>query len=459
MTETADLVVVGGGIVGCAVVRYLAQQLPPSTRILLLDRGPIAGATSGSCMGHLMVTPENAREYAFTATSVKLWGELEEQVGGFGYNMTGELYLADSEEDLELMPVLTEQFQQNGDACEILDQARLRELEPGLAHDVPGALWYPGDGVVAPMLACGAMLRLAQRENSNVVVRAECPVTGLEVESGRITAVRTERGTISTGCVVNSAGVWAPDLAEMLGQPRLPIWPRAGNLAVTAHYTTPVRTQLLEISYLRFAHGAAKVDPAGGDDPGGTAVNMQPQLHGGCLIGSTRQFRGMDRTLDERLLRRSLERAQRYAPALAQAPIIRTWVGLRPYCEDGHPLIGPWPGVEGLWLATGHEGLGISLAPITGLLIAQQIAGGELAVDLSADLLPLVEHGDREPRRREVDRRRETRRAGADDADIRLRCTGIGTGHRLPPSSTTMPSPTTVMQARAHWPSMTIWHS
>jgi glycine/D-amino acid oxidase-like deaminating enzyme len=181
--------------------------------------------------------------------------------------------------------------------------------------------------------------------------------------------------------VVNSAGVWAPDLAELGAQPRLPIWPRAGNLAVTAHRSSPIRTQLLEISYLRFAHGATRIDPRGGNDPGGHAVNMQPQLHGGCLIGSTRQFRGMDRTLNERLLRRSLSRAQRYCPALAEAPILRTWVGLRPYSTDGHPLIGPWPLLDGLWLACGHEGLGISLAPITGLLIAQQIAGVPCAID------------------------------------------------------------------------------
>lgn len=381
MTQTADLVVIGGGIIGCSVVQHAAQLLPPSTRILLLDRGPIAGATSGSCMGHLMVTPDTPQEYAFTRSSVDLWNELQQQEGGFDHNPTGALYLADAPEDLELLPVLLQQFGDRGDRAQVLDGKQLREVEPGLAEDLPGGLYYPGDGVVLPMLACGAMLRVAQRANANVKVQAECAVIGFERAAQRVIGVRTERGTIHCENVVNATGVWSPDLSELSGQPRLPIYPRAGNLAITGHHVSPIKTQLLEVSYLRFAHGVATVDPTATGDPGGHAVNMQPQSNGGCLIGSTRQFRGMDRTLNRELLRRSLQRAQRYAPAVAQAPIVRTWVGLRPYAIDKHPLIGPWPPTPGMWIAAGHEGLGISLAPITGRLLAQQLAGTAPAID------------------------------------------------------------------------------
>ncbi len=381
MVETADLIVVGGGIVGCAVVQHCAELLPASTRIVLLDRGPIAGATSGSCMGHLMVTPDDAQQYAFTAQSLRLWRELEQRQGGFDYNATGALYLADGDADLELFPMLQRQFAACGDRADLLDGKQLRELEPGLAHDLPGALFYPGDGVVLPMLACGAMLREAHRANANVAIRPHCAVTAVHTSGDRVTGVGTARGAIAAPLVVNAAGVWSPELAAMAGQPRLPVHPRAGNLAITGHHATPIRTQLLEIAYLRFAHGAAKVDPLRGDDPGGHAVNMQPQTHGGCLVGSTRQFRGMDRSLDKQLLQRSLRRAARYAPGLATAPIVRTWVGLRPFAIDQQPLIGPWPPLRGMWIATGHEGLGVSTAPITGRLLAQQLAGVPTAVD------------------------------------------------------------------------------
>lgn len=381
MAETADLIVVGGGIIGCAVVQHCAALLPKSARIVLLDRGPIAGATSGSCMGHLMVTPDDAQEYAFTAQSLRLWRELHERQGGFDYNPTGALYLADDPADVELFAMLQQQFAANGERADILDPRQLQELEPGLARDLPGALFYPGDGVVLPMPAAGAMLRQAQRHNGNVVVRPQCAVTGMRRSGDRLVGVDTASGAIDAPIVVNATGVWAPELAAMAGQPRLPIYPRAGNLAITGHHVTPIKTQLLEISYIRFAHGTAKVDPTRTEDAGGHAVNMQPQTNGGCLIGSTRQFRGMDRTLNKELLHRSLLRAQRYAPGLAAAPIVRTWVGLRPYSIDKHPLIGPWPPLQGLWLAAGHEGLGITLAPITGLLLAQQIVGAPTTID------------------------------------------------------------------------------
>ncbi len=381
MAETADLVVVGGGIVGCSVVHHLTQLLPKTTRIVLVDRGPIAGATSGSSMGHLMVTPDDAQAYALTMASVRLWRELQQRTGGFDYQATGALYLADTDADASMLPVLREQFVACGDSADLLDARQLHDLEPGLAEDLQAAMFYAGDAVVLPMLACGVMLREAKAACQGLSVRPGCAVTGFQRDGERIAAVHTAQGIVATRTVVNATGVWSPEIAAMLGQPRLPIFPRAGNLAITGHHVTPVRTQLLEVSYLRFAHGAAAVDPTRTDDRGGHAVNVQPQSNGSCLIGSTRQFRGMDRTLNRELLHRSLQRAQRYAPGLALAPIVRTWVGLRPYAIDKQPLIGPWPPVPGLWIAAGHEGLGITLGPITGRLLAQQIAGAPCDVD------------------------------------------------------------------------------
>lgn len=379
--ESADVVVVGGGILGCSVALHVARAMP-TAKVLVLDRGPIAGATSGSCMGHLMVTPDTPAEYALSHRSVRLWAQLQEEIGGFDYNPTGALYLADADEDLELLPVLQKQFADNGDRADVLDQRQLRDLEPGLARDLPGALFYPGDGVVLPMTACGAMLRLGQRHNARLEVRPFTNVKGFDVEGGRIRAVRTENGSIAAGHVVIACGVWTPAVAKLAGLPDLPIVPRAGNLAITAHHASPIRTQLLEVSYIRFAHGAAKVDPTKtNEDQGGHAVNMQPQSAGGCLIGSTRQFRGFDTTLNRELLHRSLLRAMRYAPSLAGLPIVRTWVGLRPYSIDKHPFVGPWPGTEGLWICSGHEGLGISLSMVSGELLAQQLTGTKCSVD------------------------------------------------------------------------------
>lgn len=383
MTETTDIAVIGGGIVGCAVVQQLTELLPRSTRIILLERGSIAGGTSGCCMGHLMVTPDNAQEYALTANSLRLWRELAERApGAVQWNPTGALYLADNEDDLPLLETLRQQFVACGDNAEILGQDQLREREPGLAHDIPGALFYPGDAVVLPMFGAGVMLRQARQRTGLLQVRTGVTVTGFKMDRGRIAAVQTSRGDLQAGNVVLAAGVWTPELGVAAGLKSLPIHPRRGDLAVTAHHTTPVRTQILEVAYLRFAHGTAQVDPTRTDqDRGAHAVNLQPQSNGSCLIGSTRQFAGMRREVNRDLLHTSLARAMRYLPALRDAPIVRTWAGLRPYSIDKHPLIGPVPGVHGLHIAAGHEGLGITLAPITGRLIAQSIARTKPEID------------------------------------------------------------------------------
>jgi sarcosine oxidase subunit beta len=249
VTETADVVVVGGGIVGCAVTLHTARALP-GARIVLCDRGPIAGATSGQCMGHLMVTPDDAQHYALSAASVALWRQLHEEIGGFDYNPTGALYLADEPDDLPLLAALRQQFVDRGDRADVLDRAQLRSIEPGLADDVPGALFYPGDGVVLPMTACGAMLRLLARDCARVEVRPGTEVTGIERKGTRVAAVATAKGRIAARHVVIAAGVWTPAVAALAGLPKLPIVPRAGNLAITAHHSSPIRTQLLEVAYL-----------------------------------------------------------------------------------------------------------------------------------------------------------------------------------------------------------------
>ena len=137
MAETADIVVIGGGIIGSSVAYQLAKLLDISTRIVVCDRGPIAGATSASCMGHLMVTPDTAQDYALTKTSVDMWGDLAEELGGFDYNPTGALYLAETDEDLEVMPALKQPLADDGDRADVLD---LRE----------------GQGLVVPLLAVQA---------------------------------------------------------------------------------------------------------------------------------------------------------------------------------------------------------------------------------------------------------------------------------------------------------------
>jgi D-hydroxyproline dehydrogenase subunit beta len=166
---------------------------------------------------------------------------------------------------------------------------------------------------------------------------------------------------------VNAAGAEAPGLV-----PGLPIVPRKGHLAITDRYPGFVRHQLVELGYLASAHTMTTES---------VAFNVQPRTTQQVLVGSSRELVGWDASLNRRVLARMLARAVEFMPALAATSMIRAWTGFRPATPDKLPLIGAWPATPGLWIAAGHEGLGITTSLGTAQLIADLVAGREPPID------------------------------------------------------------------------------
>ena len=376
--KTVDVVVIGGGIIGCAMAYYLSRA---GLKVAVLERGGIATGTTGCCMGHLTVEPGPSFSYWLSRSSLELWEQIVAEIGGFEYQRTGAIWLAEDQADMELIGEQYDLYRAQGDRPELLDNKQLLEMEPGLAPDLAGGMYYPPDAVVMPMFAAIELLRSAISRGTTV--HPFTPVTGLQLGAGnRVVAVKTSEGVISTPTVVNCCGVWAPDLTEWIGLGRAPIYSRRGDLAITMHHTVPVGRQILEVAYAVVGHGAAAVDPSAGETDRGTqAVTLQPQSHGSCLIGSTRQF-AHQRVVNHDLLRRSLERATRFIPGLRAAPVVRSWSGMRPYVADKKPIVGPVSEVPGFHMASGHEGMGVTLAPITGLLVTESITGADPSLSL-----------------------------------------------------------------------------
>jgi glycine/D-amino acid oxidase-like deaminating enzyme len=197
-------------------------------------------------------------------------------------------------------------------------------------------------------------------------LREGCSVEA--IASGRV-LVRECSGntsTISCGAVVNAAGIDASTLT-----PGLPIIPRKGHLVITDRYPGLCTSQLVELGYLESAHSMGGAS---------TAFNVQPRATGQILIGSSRELVGRDRSINEPVLRAMMRRAIGFLPALANCSIIRTWTGFRPATPDSLPLIGSWEPVPGLWIAAGHEGLGITTALGTAEIIAAGILRRESPV-------------------------------------------------------------------------------
>lgn len=366
MTAQADVIVIGGGIVGAACAYYLARA---GARVRVVERDFPASGTSRACDGLILYSDKaSAAELALAQASAGLWAELAETLAAdFGYARTGTLVLYESEEGLAAGRHKAAELQPAGVRAEIVDAAGLRGLEPNLAPDLAGAVYYPDEAQVDARAATLAMLDAAQ--SLGATLQTGRKVTGVRLDAaGQVAAVTTEQGEIPAGAAVLAAGVWSNEIARSIGI-ELPVRPRKGQILVTSRAPGLIAHPMLEGSYAASVQSAAE----------GVQVALVAEMTAGgtVLLGSSREFAGFDRTVSAAVVQAIAARAMRFLPRLAQSSIIRSYAGLRPWSPDHLPLVGPAAGVPGLYLATGHEGAGIGLAPVTGQLIADWIVGAK----------------------------------------------------------------------------------
>ena len=354
----ADAIVVGAGIVGAACAEALSRD---GWRVTVLDRMFASAGTTSVGMGHVVVMDDSPEQLALTAYSARLWRDLRPQLGKRSeYDACGTLWIAENAEQFAAIESKRAIYESGGVRAEVIDSVTLRQAEPGLRTDLLGALLVPDDAVIYPPGATLDMLELARQRGA--VIRDGADVREI-VDHGVV--VGTER--LHADVVVNAAGAAAPALT-----PGLPIVPRKGHLAITDRYPRMCRHQIVELGYLTSAHAMTSES---------VAFNVQPRSTGQILIGSSRELVGWDASLNRALLQQMLKRAADLMPALRDTSIIRVWTGFRPATPDKLPLIGPWESTPGLWIAGGHEGLGITLSLATAQLIADQIAGRRPVVD------------------------------------------------------------------------------
>ncbi len=379
--SSPDIVVIGGGLVGSCITYYLAQE---GVRVLLLEREGITSGTSGCCFGHVLVFSEPEATYRLTEESVLLWRELAEEFGdAFEYREVGTLWVGAEEADLPVLQQKAEKMASVGYPGHLFNHSETLAEEPNLTPEIAGSFLCPSDAVIQPMLAARTLLAAAMRLGAEV--RPWTPVKGIQLGSGdQVEGVMTPQGIVYTKAVVNACGVWAPAVGELVGISGIPIFPRKGEVLVTEVNHGLIRHDLVDIGYLRLAHGEKVHDPRSDEpDPGGVAFTVQPQANGNLLIGSSRQFAGYSRAVNRNLLAQMALQAVRFLPKIGQMGILRCWAGLRPFTPDHLPIIGEVKGRPGYTMAAGHEGLGIACAPITGKLIAQQFLGQDTAIDLA----------------------------------------------------------------------------
>ncbi|MFC9682278.1 NAD(P)/FAD-dependent oxidoreductase [Streptomyces sp. NPDC056948] len=366
---TCDVVVVGAGVVGAACALYATRA---GLEVIVVDRGAVAGGTTGAGEGNLLVSDkEPGPELELALLSARLWTGLARE--GLGkpveYEAKGGVVVAGTDGALAGLEEFAAGQRAAGVEAVPVPPDRLPDLEPYLAPGLAGGMHYPQDAQVMPALAAAHLLRAS---NARLL-------TGREVTAvprgpgGAVRGVRTDRGDIHAPAVVNAAGTWGGEIAARAGV-SLPVLPRRGFVLVTEPLPPRIRHKVYAADYV----GDVASDSA--------ALQTSPVVEGTpagpVLIGASRERVGFDRSLSLPALRALAAGATDLFPFLADVRALRTYVGFRPYLPDHLPAIGPDPRAPGLLHACGHEGAGIGLATGTGHLIAQTLTGQEPDLDL-----------------------------------------------------------------------------
>lgn len=358
---SADVVIIGAGIVGAACAAEFAAQ---GMAVEVLDAGGIGGGATAAGMGHIVVMNDSAPELALSRYSRELWLALAHSLRpSDGFAQCGTLWVAADDEEWDAAQSLGRAFAAAGVRTNLLDTDALRECEPSLAAPMAGGLLVPDDAIVYAPRAAQWLLEhsLGYR---NIRLRLGCEVTALQ--SGEVRLANGER--VGAGLIVIANGLAARRLA-----PSLPIVPKKGHLLITDRYPGYLHHQILELGYIKSAHQTQGAS---------VAFNAQPRPTGQVLLGSSRQFDTIDPSVEWSVLGRMIERAARYLPSLPSLNAMRAWTGFRAATPDGLPIIGPaGDALPGVWIAAGHEGLGVTTSLATAKLLAAQIQGGEAAID------------------------------------------------------------------------------
>ena len=377
MTESADVVVIGAGVVGCSVAYYLARE---GVNVTLLEREAIGSGASAHATGSLSLlgaefSPGASFQMARAsyAEFPQLVTELEAATGmDLLYQRRPSLRLALDDEEAGLIKSLMV-WQQPHVKMRWIDEREVRAIEPRLSHNIIGAVYEDESAQLDSYRLNLALARGAELKGADILYRE---VTGLVASGSTVTGVKTTSGDIPCGAVVVAAGTWSRAFTTWLGFP-VPVRPMKGERLLLNYPGKPLPVL---ISSPKRGHMISRSD-------GFTSVGST----GGRDYDQKELFWGeeFDRQPTETARLELLRRAIDVFPDLERAELVQQLAGSRPLSPDSKPIIGPVPGWEGVLLATGHTTKGIHLGPVTGGIIADYICRGSTeAVSDMSEFLP-----------------------------------------------------------------------
>jgi len=368
MKRTAEVVIVGGGCMGASVAYHLARL--GVTDVVLVEREQMLGTGStGRNAGGVRHQFSNDANIRLSLESIALLECFADEVGQpIDFHQDGYLFLLTRESSVATFRRNVALQRSLGVDVQWLDAGEAERLAPGLAADgVAGATFCARDGIADPNGVTMGFVKAAQA--AGVEVARDTEVTGVRVERGRIAGVDTSRGTIETRSVVNAAGPYARQIGQMAGVD-VPVEPYRRHIFIAAApageaaWRVPAsRIMVIDFDTTFYFHREGAGLLFGMGDP-----DEKPTF---------------DTTVQWDFLPQVIDVAVQRLPALADASISHAWAGLYEVTPDANPIIGPAPGVDGLFLINGFSGHGFQHSPAAGRILADVIAGRDPLFDLT----------------------------------------------------------------------------
>jgi sarcosine oxidase subunit beta len=360
--ETADVVIAGGGVMGCALAYQLAKR---NVDVLLLERETLGSQSTGKCAGGVRQQFSMEANVRLQRLSVGMLEHFEEETGHpADFRQNGYLFVL-------TLPQQVEDFRRNMEMwhrvglteARWVDAAEAARLVPILnVDDVLGCTFCPTDGIASPADVTSGYAAAARGHGARL--KEGVAVVGVDVSTGRVQGVRTSAGEVATRLVVDCAGAWSPSIGRMAGV-EIPVLPYRRHIVATGPFPAVPRGTPMTVDFR-------------------TSFYFHPEGDG-VLFGMSDREEGptFDTEVNWPFLEKVFEEASRRAPALASAGVKTAWAGLYETTPDHQAILGPAPELEGFWCAAGFSGHGFMQAPAAALLLSQLLLDHHSEIDLS----------------------------------------------------------------------------
>jgi len=362
MAETADILIIGAGIVGCSLAYQLALQ--GTSRVAVVDKDLICSGSTGRSAGGIRQQFATDLNIRLSLESIRMFERMPEELGvDPAFRRVGYLFLASTETELALFRQNVALQQRHGVPVQMVGPDDIRRLVPFVQLDgILGGTYCPTDGYAAPYEVTMGYAAAARRHG--VTIHEQRAVTTVLHQSGRVVGVETASGPIHAPVVVNAAGAFAGRIGDMAGVD-VPVRPYRRQLFTTLPVPAFTPEPPLTIDYHRNWYFRGEL--------------------GGCLFSGPKDEESTFNTnVDWEHLAESVEQAVVRLPLLAEAEIHRGWAGLYEISPDNNAILGPVPELEGFYVAGGHSGHGFQHGPIVGKLMAELILTGRTTIDIRA---------------------------------------------------------------------------